>query len=144
MANESGSNRPNRPMRPRQGAPGQRKRRVVIDNAAARPRDARQQQRDREAARPKTPREVVAPTGPVTVQSGVTVRDLSQALGIPAPKIIMFMMGLGKAVTITQTLADDEVELGVAERAEPDTVPAGIPVEQASREEEREEGPPAA
>src|SRR5437667_2176292 len=118
MANESGSNRPNRPMRPRQGGPGQRrKRRVVIDNAAARPRDARQQQREREAARPKTPREVVAPTGPVTVQSGVTVRDLSQALGVPAPKIIMFMMGLGKAVTITQTLADDEVELIGAELA---------------------------
>jgi translation initiation factor IF-2 len=105
-------------MRPRQGGPGQRrKRRVVIDNAAARPRDARQQQRDREAARPKTPREVVAPTGPVTVQSGVTVRDLSQALGVPAPKIIMFMMSLGKAVTITQTLADDEVELIAAELA---------------------------
>jgi translation initiation factor IF-2 len=118
MANDSGSNRPNRPMRPRQGGPGaRRKRRVVIDNAAARPRDARQQQRDREAARPKTPREVVAPTGPVTVPSGVTVRDVSQALGVPAPKIIMFMMGLGKAVTITQTLADDEVELIAAELA---------------------------
>jgi translation initiation factor IF-2 len=105
-------------MRPRQGGPGaRRKRRVVIDNPAARPRDVRQQQRDREAARPKTPREVVAPTGPVTVQSGVTVRDLSQALGVPAPKIIMFMMGLGKAVTITQTLADDEVELIAAELA---------------------------
>src|SRR5262245_17956603 len=117
MANESGPNRPNRPMRPRQGAPGRRKRRVVIDTAAARPRDARQQARDREAARPKPPREVVAPTGPVTVQSGVTVRDLSQALGVPAPKIIMFMMGLGKAVTITQTLADDEVELIGAELA---------------------------
>jgi translation initiation factor IF-2 len=117
MANESGPNRPNRPMRPRQGAAGRRKRRVVIDTAAARPRDPRQQARDREAARPKTPREVVAPTGPVTVQSGVTVRDLSQALGVPAPKIIMFMMGLGKAVTITQTLADDEVELIGAELA---------------------------
>jgi translation initiation factor IF-2 len=105
-------------MRPRQGGPGQRrKRRVVIDNASNRPRDVRQQQRDREAARPKTPREVVAPTGPVTVQSGVTVRDLSQALGVPAPKIIMFMMGLGKAVTITQTLADEEVELIAAELA---------------------------
>jgi translation initiation factor IF-2 len=104
-------------MRPRQGAAGRRKRRVVIDTAAARPRDPRQQARDREAARPKTPREVVAPTGPVTVQSGVTVRDLSQALGVPAPKIIMFMMGLGKAVTITQTLADDEVELIGAELA---------------------------
>src|SRR5438093_2365094 len=118
MANESGPNRPNRPMRPRQGGPGQRrKRRVVIDNAAARPRDVRQQQRDREAARPKTPREVAPVTGPVVVQSGVTVRDLSQALGVPAPKIIMFMMGLGKAVTITQSLADDEVELIAAELA---------------------------
>jgi translation initiation factor IF-2 len=105
-------------MRPRQGGPGQRrKRRVVIDNASNRPRDVRQQQRDREAARPKTPREVVAPTGPVTVQSGVTVRDLSQALGVPAPKIIMFMMGLGKAVTITQTLGDEEVELIAVELA---------------------------
>jgi translation initiation factor IF-2 len=106
-------------MRPRQGGAGggRRKRRVVIDNAAARPRDARQQQREREASRPKTPREVVAPTGPITVPSGVTVRDLSQALGVPAPKIIMFMMGLGKAVTITQTLADDEVQLIAAELA---------------------------
>jgi translation initiation factor IF-2 len=104
-------------MRPRQGAPGRRKRRVVIDTAAARPRDARQQARDREAARPKTPREVVAPTGPVTVPSGVTLRDLSQALGVTAPKIIMFMMGLGKAVTITQTLGDEEVQLIAAELA---------------------------
>src|ERR671927_209098 len=118
MANDSGSNRPNRPMRPRQGGPGgRRKRRVVIDNAAARPRDARQQQREREAARPKTPREVAPVTGPVSVESGLTVRDLSQALGVPAPKIIMFMMGLGKAVTITQSLGDDEVELIAAELA---------------------------
>ncbi len=89
----------------------------MIDNAAARPRDVRQQQRDREAARPKTPREVAPVTGPVSVQSGVTVRDLSQALGVPAPKIIMFMMGLGKAVTITQSLGDEEVELIAAELA---------------------------
>src|SRR5881398_178779 len=118
MANESGANKPNRPMRPRQGGPGgRRKRRVVIDNAAARPRDVRQQQRDREAARPKTPREVAPVTGPVSVESGLTLRDLSQALGVPAPKIIMFMMGLGKVVTITQSLGDDEVELIAAELA---------------------------
>ena len=105
-------------MRPRQGGPGaRRKRRVVIDNAAARPRDVRQQQREREAARPKTPREVAPVTGPVSVESGLTLRDLSQALGVPAPKIIMFMMGLGKAVTITQSLGDDEVELIAAELA---------------------------
>ena len=105
-------------MRPRQGGPGgRRKRRVVIDNAAARPRDARQQQREREASRPKQPREVAPVTGPVSVESGLTLRDLSQALGVPAPKIIMFMMGLGKVVTITQSLGDDEVELIAAELA---------------------------
>src|SRR5919204_389452 len=119
MANESGSNRPNRPMRPRQGGPGQRrKRRVVIDNAAARPRDARQQRDRQDGVRPKQPREVAPPTGPVSVPSGVTVRDLSQALGVPAPKIIMFMMGLGKAVTITQSLGDDELELTANPNAE--------------------------
>jgi translation initiation factor IF-2 len=90
---------------------------VIIDNAAARPRDARQQQREREASRPKQPREVAPVTGPVSVESGLTVRDLSQALGVPAPKIIMFMMGLGKVVTITQSLGDDEVELIAAELA---------------------------
>jgi translation initiation factor IF-2 len=118
MANESGPQRPNRPIRPRQGQiGGRRKRRVVIDNAAARPRqDGRARPRD-EQRPPKQPREVAAPTGPVSVPSGVTVRDLSQALGVTVQKIIMFMMGLGKAVTITQSLADDEVGLIAAELA---------------------------
>src|SRR5919204_5733289 len=117
MANDSGPNRPNRPMRPRQGAPGQRrKRRVVIDNAAARPRDARQQrERTDGAARPKQPREVAPPTGPATVESGVTVRDLSQALGVPMGELIKILMGLGQMRTATQSLADEEVELIAAE-----------------------------
>jgi translation initiation factor IF-2 len=62
-------------------------------------------------APPKQPREVVAPTGPVTVPSGVTVRELSQALGIPVAQIIKIMMGLGEMVQITQSLADDAVQL---------------------------------
>ena len=37
---------------------------------------------------------LVAVTGPVTVPSGVTVKDLSQALGISVPKLITFLMGL--------------------------------------------------
>jgi translation initiation factor IF-2 len=103
--------RPNRPIRPRQGAPGARgKRRVVIDQGGNRSRqDSRQ--RSREAAPPKEKREVVAPTGPVTVPSGVTVKDLSAAIGKPVPEIIKVMMGIWKMVTITQSLADDEVEL---------------------------------
>jgi translation initiation factor IF-2 len=105
-------NRPNRPIRPRQGAPaGRRKRRVVIDTGAARPRQDGRQARDRQETRPKTPREVVQPTGPVTVESGVTVKDLSQALGKPMPEIIKMLMVLGAPKTATQSLADEEVEL---------------------------------
>jgi translation initiation factor IF-2 len=117
MANDSGSNRPNRPMRPRQGAPGQRrKRRVVIDQSAARPpRDARQQRERTDGQRPKQPREVTPPTGPVTVESGVTVRDLSQALGVQMPELIKILMNLGQMRTATQSLSDDEVELIAAE-----------------------------
>jgi len=105
-------------MRPRGGAGGPgRRRRVVIDSGAARPpRDSRQQ-RERQDGRPKERREVAPPSGPITVESGVSVRDLSQALGVQAPKIMLFMMGLGKQVTITQSLGDDEVELVVAEFA---------------------------
>jgi len=116
MANDSGPNRPNRPMRPRQGAAGgRRKRRVVIDNAAARPRDSRQQRDRSEPARPRQPREVVPPTGPATVESGVTVRDLSQALGVPMGEIIKILLNLGQMRTATQSLTDEEVELIAAE-----------------------------
>ena len=115
MANDSGSNKPKRPMRPRQAA-GRRKRRVVIDTAAARPpRDARQQRERTDGQRPKQPREVAPPTGPVTVESGVTVRDLSQALGVQMPELIKILMNLGQMRTATQSLSDDEVELIAAE-----------------------------
>ena len=105
-----GPNRPNRPIRPRQGAPG-RKRRVVIDQGGQRPGDRRAAQRAREALGPKVPREIIQPTGPVTVPSGITVKDLSSALGIPVAQIIKIMMGLGEMVTITQSLPDESVEL---------------------------------
>jgi translation initiation factor IF-2 len=109
-------NRPNRPIRPRQGAPaGRRKRRVVIDTGAARPRQDGRQARERQETRPKQPREVVQPTGPVTVESGVTVKDLSQALGKSMPELIKMLMTLGAPKTATQSLADEEVELIAAE-----------------------------
>jgi translation initiation factor IF-2 len=105
-------NRPNRPIRPRQGAPaGRRKRRVVIDTGAARPRQDGRQARDRVEQKPKEKAPVAPPTGPVTVESGVTVKDLSQALGVPVPKLITILMGLGAPKTVTQSLADEEVEL---------------------------------
>ncbi|MFN2470030.1 MAG: translation initiation factor IF-2 [Gaiellaceae bacterium] len=111
MAND----RPNRPIRPRGPVGGRRKRRVVIDTQASRPRIDPRQARDRTDARPKQQIPVVAPTGPVSVPSGVTVRDFSQALGVPAAQLIKIIMGLGKMVQITQSLADDEVELIAAE-----------------------------
>src|SRR5512132_3610333 len=105
-------NKPNRPIRPRQGAPaGRRKRRVVIDTGAARPRQDGRQARDRQDTKPKEKTPVAPLTGPVTVESGVTVKDLSQALGVPVPKLITILMGLGAAKTVTQSLADEEVQL---------------------------------
>src|SRR6186997_2441029 len=112
MADEP--NKPNRPIRPRQGAPG-RKRRVVIEGAGGqRPRDSRQS-RGRSAAPPKQSAPVAPPTGPVSVPSGVSVRDFSQALGVPAAQIIKIMMGLGNMIQITQSLSDEELELIGAE-----------------------------
>ncbi|MFN2466673.1 MAG: translation initiation factor IF-2 [Gaiellaceae bacterium] len=111
MADGTGSNRPNRPLRPRQPSAGRGRRRVVIDNQAARPRQDGRQSRDRVETRPKERREHQEPTGPVVVPSGVTVKDLSAAIERKVPEIIKVMMGLGKMVTITQSLSDEEVEL---------------------------------
>jgi translation initiation factor IF-2 len=101
-----------RPLRPRGGAPGgRRKRRVVIDTQAARPRPDARQQRDA----PKQPREAqqapAQPTGPAKVNSGATVKELSAALGVPVPQIMKVLMGLGTMKTVTQSLTDDEIEL---------------------------------
>jgi translation initiation factor IF-2 len=110
----AGSNRPKRPVRPG-GGPTGRKRRVVIEGGAARGRDGRQP-RDRGAQQPRQQQAPAAqPTGPVTVESGVTVKDLSGALGVPMPQIIKILMGLGQMRTATQSLSDDEVELIAAE-----------------------------
>ncbi|HKC77956.1 MAG TPA: translation initiation factor IF-2 [Gaiellaceae bacterium] len=107
-----------RPIRPRGGGgPGSRKRRVVIEGGGGRPGTGqRQRPGDRPAERqPRQPREVVQPTGPVTVESGVTVRDFSQALGVPMPELIKILMALGQMRTATQSLSDEEVELIAAE-----------------------------
>ena len=108
--------KPNRPIRPRGGGPRGR-RRVVIDQGGARPgQGQRQRPGDRPAERgPRQPREVAQPTGPVTVESGVTLRDFSQALGVAMPQIIKLLMNLGTMKTATQSLTDDEVELIAAE-----------------------------
>src|SRR5206468_11181638 len=73
------------------------------------------------------------PTGPVSVESGVSVRDLSQALGVPMPSIIKILMGLGQMRTATQSLSDEEVELIATE------VGREITIKHAADEEEEPE-----
>src|SRR5215210_4091784 len=109
--------RPNRPIRPRGGGPGGRKRRVVIDSGGQRPRpgDNRSRGQGRSDATKRDPSQIVPPTGPATVESGVTVRDLSQALGVGMSEIIKVLMNLGQMRTATQSLSDEEVELIAAE-----------------------------
>ncbi len=113
-----------------------RKRRVVIDNQPSRSGGARAGApgaRDpRAEGRPASKAPVAAPSGPITVPSGVSVRDLSQALGVPVAQIIKIMMGIGEMVTITQSLTDEAVELLGAELSPP----REIKIKHAAEEEE--------
>ena len=104
-----------RPLRPRGGGPGgRRKRRVVIDSQAARPRQdartAREAPKPRQEAPPPAP-----PKGPAKVNSGANIRELSAALGVPVPEILKILMGLGDMKTVTQSLTDEEIEVIAAE-----------------------------
>ncbi|HEU5405019.1 MAG TPA: translation initiation factor IF-2 [Gaiellaceae bacterium] len=131
MAN--GGNRPNRPLRPRGGGgPGGRRRRVVIDQGGQRP--SREQRQARQDSRPREPRAPAPPpTGPVSVESGISVQNLSQALGVPMANIIKVLMGLGQMRTATQSLSDEEVELIAAE------VGREVTIKHAADEEEEPE-----
>ena len=71
--------------------------------------------RDDTPRREGTRQPVAPPTGPVSVESGVSVRDFSQALGVTMQNIIKSLMGLGVMKTATQSLTDEEVELIAAE-----------------------------
>src|ERR687893_464359 len=104
-----GPNKPNRPIRPRQGAPG-RKRRVVIEGAGGqRGRDGGRGRARPTAAAKGEKQEGAAPSGPWTVPPGVTDCDYSQGLCIPAAQIMKIMMDFGNIVQITKSLSDAEV-----------------------------------
>ena len=88
---------------------------MVIDQGAQRP-SAREQRQARQDGARREPRAPAAPpTGPASVESGVSVRDFSQALGVSMPELIKILMGLGQMRTATQSLSDEEVELIAAE-----------------------------
>src|SRR3954451_3595284 len=48
-------------------------------------------------------------TDTVRINSGSTVKDVSEYLGVPVPDLIKKLMGMGEMATLTQTLSDDAI-----------------------------------
>src|SRR3954470_6580309 len=117
---------PERPQRPTRGAPagpgsGGRRRRVVIDSQASRrpqgpapqqqpPRRGRGRRRRTPWVEPDlTPTEVVEEIVINKVQSGATVKEVAESLGLGTPEVIKKLMELGEMATLTQTLSDEAI-----------------------------------
>jgi translation initiation factor IF-2 len=47
----------------------------------------------------------------IRINSGSTVKDVSEYLGVPVPEIIKKLMGLGEMAMVTQTLSDDTIQI---------------------------------
>jgi translation initiation factor IF-2 len=47
----------------------------------------------------------------IRVNSGSTVKDVSESLGVPVPELIKKLMSLGEMAMVTQTLADDTIQI---------------------------------
>jgi translation initiation factor IF-2 len=47
----------------------------------------------------------------VRINSGSTVKDVAEYLGVPVPDVIKKLMGLGEMATLTQTLSDDAIQV---------------------------------
>ncbi len=110
-------------------APGGR-RRVVIDSQASRrapgtggpmqqpPRRQRRGRRRRgtydDTVQPLDA-EALTTTDEIKVNSGSTVKDVAEYLGVPVPDIIKKLMVLGEMATLTQTLTDDAIGVIAAE-----------------------------
>jgi len=50
-------------------------------------------------------------TDEIRVNSGSTVKDVAEYLGVPVPEIIKKLMMLGEMATLTQTLSDDAIQV---------------------------------
>jgi translation initiation factor IF-2 len=103
------------------GAAASKKRRVVIDSQASR----REQQGGpppqrpprRRGGRRRKPLLEEPPMGPATpaeieatkVNSGATVREVAESLGLAPAEVIKKLMMMGEMATLTQTLTDDSV-----------------------------------
>jgi translation initiation factor IF-2 len=121
-----GSSKPVRPAGSQQsaggGGAGAKKRRVVIDSQAAR-RDQMggpppQRPPRRRGGRRRRPLLEEPPMGPATpvepeatrVNSGATVREVAETLGLAPAEVIKKLMMMGEMATLTQTLTDDSVK----------------------------------
>ena len=104
------------------GGAASKKRRVVIDSQASR----REQQGGpppqrpprRRGGRRRRPLLEEPPMGPATpaepetvkVNSGATVREVAESLGLAPAEVIKKLMMMGEMATLTQTLTDDSVQ----------------------------------
>jgi translation initiation factor IF-2 len=102
---------------------GGKKRRVVIDSQAARrdqmggpppqrPPRRRGGRRRRPLLEEPPPKVDEAPVEPeaTKVQSGATVREVAELLGLGSAEVIKKLMMMGEMATLTQTLTDDSVK----------------------------------
>jgi len=120
--------RPTRDSRTGERAPGGTgpggRRRVVIDSQASRrqqggPANQPQRRPRRGRRRRGTYDDTIAPidaaameaTDEVRVNSGSTVKDVAEYLGVPVPEVIKKLMMLGEMATLTQTLSDDAIQV---------------------------------
>jgi translation initiation factor IF-2 len=122
------STKPVRPVRPQQGGAGggggaaSKKRRVVIDSQASRREQTGgpppQRPPRRRGGRRRRPLLEEPPMGPATpaepeavkVNSGATVREVAESLGLAPAEVIKKLMMMGEMATLTQTLTDDSVK----------------------------------
>ncbi|MFL5842774.1 MAG: translation initiation factor IF-2 [Thermoleophilaceae bacterium] len=105
------------------GAGAGGRRRVVIDSQASRrpsgpppPQQPPRRRRGRRRLTPleepaPTPTDVVIPDQIFPVQSGATVKEVAETLGVPAAEAIKELMKLGEMATLTQTLTDEAIEV---------------------------------
>jgi translation initiation factor IF-2 len=103
------------------GGGGAKKRRVVIDSQAARrdqmggpppqrPPRRRGGRRRRPLLEEPPPKVEAAEPEATKVQSGATVREVAELLGLGSAEVIKKLMMMGEMATLTQTLTDDSVK----------------------------------
>jgi translation initiation factor IF-2 len=126
-SDESNEQRPQRPQRRADqggGGAGGRRRRVVIDSQASRrqqgpppvqqpPRRGRGRRRRTPWVEPDLTAQPEQPQiEPATeINSGATVKEVAESLGLGAPEVIKKLMELGEMATLTQTLSDDAIQV---------------------------------